>query len=141
LWIYGYRFGPHYYVPSILHCPAYNVHFKPIFLLVDTGATTTTLFAEKIGLSQQTYENLPLSTEVITLGGTKIYRRIRQDVHLIFTTTFPEKLHTITLKGCDVIRLGEIGIEEPLYDGVLGMDVINRFKSWFATGKFIVFQT
>jgi len=140
LWITGWRWGAHYYIRAIFICERLGIR-EPVILLIDTGASTTTFFAEDIGLSTSTYQALPPATTVMTLGGPQRHRRIPYEAQLVFATDVGRP-HTVELGGCDVISRRSIGIERPLhFQGILGMDIINSFRRWSADGRYIVFET
>jgi len=139
LWITGWRWGAHYYIRAIFICERLGIR-EPVILLIDTGASTTTFFAEDIGLPTSTYQALPPTATVMTLGGPQRHRRIPYEVRLIFVTA-AGRPHAVDLNGCDVISRSSIGIESPLhFQGILGMDIINRFSRWSANGRRIVFE-
>ena len=97
-----------------------------IKLLVDTGSTVTTLYAERIGISREVYEELEESEPSTVIGGEIIPRKLH-DVTLIFMTSDGGYL-PIYLEECDVVFVAEETIE----DGVLGMDVLRVFRRWEA---------
>jgi len=137
--ITGWRWGAHYYIRAIFICERLRIR-EPIILLIDTGASTTTFFAEDVGLSPSTYRALPLAATVMTLGGPQRPRRIPYEAQLVFATDVGRP-YTVEFGGCDVISREGVGIERPLhFQGILGMDVINRFRRWSADGRCIVFE-
>jgi len=97
-----------------------------IKLLVDTGSTVTTLYAERIGISREVYEELEESEPSIVIGGEIIPRKLH-GVTLVFMTSDGGYL-PIYLEECDVVLVAEETVE----DGVLGMDVLGVFRGWEA---------
>jgi len=87
---------------------------EPVILLIDTGASTTTFFAEDIGLLTSTYQALPLTAAVMTLEGPQRHRRILYETQPVFATD-AGRPYTVELSGCDVISHGSIGIERPVH--------------------------
>ena len=51
--------------PAVFICERLGIR-EPGVLLIDTGASTTTFFAEDIGLSITVYQELPSSATVLT---------------------------------------------------------------------------
>jgi len=133
LWITGWRWGAHYYIRAVFICERLGIR-EPVVLLIDTGASTTTFFAEDIGLSITVYQELPPSATVITLSGLQRPRKLIYEARLVFTTVVGRP-HVVDLARCDVISRRSVGIERPLhFQGILGMDIINSFRRWSADG-------
>ena len=139
MWITGWRWGAHYYIRAVFICERLRIR-EPVVLLIDTGASTTTFFAEDIGLSITVYQELPPSATVITLSGLQRPRKLIYEARLVFTTVVGRP-HVVDLARCDVIGRRSVGIERPLhFQGILGMDTINSFRRWSADGQCIVFE-
>jgi predicted aspartyl protease len=82
------------------------------------------VIAERFGLN---IESLPRSSVVLTATG-RMRPALLRDVIIIFGTQ-NGRLHAEELDSIDVISLAE----EAGFHGVLGMDVLDRFK-WRKTG-------
>lgn len=115
--IRGQKVQHHYWIPCLLVCPNNEV-IKPLELVVDTGATTTTVFSEYIGMD---CNGLACGVEVLTANGPQIPHTIR-NVILLFRTS-KEKIYPVELDAIDVVE-----IENPPIAGLLGMDVLSKFR-------------
>ena len=120
------KIGGHYYIIRVLFSCREVPGARYVKLLVDTGSTVTTLYAERIGVSREVYEELEESEPSTVIGGEIIPRKLH-DVTLIFMTSDGGYL-PIYLEECDVVLVAEETIE----DGVLGMDILGVFRRWEA---------
>jgi len=120
------KIGPHYYVTRVQFSCREMPEARYIKLLVDTGSTVTTLYAERIGISREVYEELEESEPSVMIGGEIIPRKLH-DVTLVFMTSDGGYL-PIYLEECDVVFV----TEETIEDGILGMDVLGVFRGWEA---------
>ena len=121
------KIGPHYYITRVQFSCREMPEARYIKLLVDIGSTVTTLYAERIGISREIYEELEESEPSTVVGGEIIPRKLH-DVTLVFMTSDGGYL-PIYLEECDVVFV----TEETIEDGVLGMDVLGVFRGWEAT--------
>lgn len=118
--------GPHLhaYVRAIFVCAKPEIT-GPIILLVDSGATVTTLLegdAERFGIN---FRKLKKSKIPVQVGGGIMYPYMLEDVALIFRTT-NEKPHVERLRAIDVIKPTRTGTRPEF--SLLGVDVLSRFK-------------
>jgi predicted aspartyl protease len=124
--IRGHKVNEHYWIPCFFICSSREI-LKPLELLIDTGASITTVFSEFIEMDCNGLEN---GVPVQTANGLKSPFLLRE-VILIFRTT-KGKLLPINLEYIDVIDM-----ENPTLAGVLGMDVLSKFKRFTFTEKTI----
>jgi len=106
----------HHWIPCLLICPHLEL-VKPLELVVDTGASKTTVFSEFLGID---CDGLEEGEPVETANGPKTPYLLR-DVLVMFRTS-KGKLYPVELEYVDVIDL-----ENPAIAGLLGMDVLGRF--------------
>jgi len=107
----------HYYITAIFACQNPEL-CKPALFLVDTGATITTIIAEKFEVD---CSKLSEGVETTSSMGIHIPRVIQQ-AFMIFRT-IKGKSHIEFLKKVDVID-----IKDAPFDGLMGMDILSRFK-------------
>ena len=120
------RLGNHYYILQAQFSCRELPEARRIKLLVDTGCSITTMYAERLEISREAYEALEPSEPCSAIGGRVTPRKLH-NVVLVFMTTDGGHL-PVRLEECDVIYV----MEETLEDGVLGVDVLNLFKRWEA---------
>ena len=113
-----------YEVSCRLYCDGFTRPIPSTFLL-DSGSDKTTVIAERFGLN---IKSLPGSSVVLTATG-RIHPALLRNVIIIFGVQ-NGRLHAEELDSVDVISLAE----EAGFHGVLGMDVLDRFK-WRKTGN------
>ena len=107
----------HYYLPALVACG--NPEFvRPTLFLVDLGATRTTLVAERLGLSCNGLGNG--DPTLSSMGQHTPY--CISNVLVVFETSHG-KQHVELLEKVDVIKL-----ENCPFDGLLGIDIVNRFR-------------
>jgi hypothetical protein len=108
---------PRYVVGCRFYCAGLNNAVSSLFLL-DSGADTTTIVAERFGLR---FKSLKKGSVALTPAGP-IKTRVVEDVILVFLTE-NAKRHAEVLDRADVISL-------PVspYHGMLGMDILGRFN-------------
>ena len=111
----------HYHIDSAVSCINLGTYF-PIQFCIDLGATKTTLVSEKIGLSDSDYSGLRNGETTNTPKGDMTPKMIKNVI--IRFVTVDGKPHVEPLREIDVMNVKEFPI-----DGLLGIDVIDRF-SW-----------
>lgn len=100
--------------------------FQSVFLL-DSGADTTTIFAEGFNGDITTLSRASIA---LTAGGVTQTHQV-QDAVIVFVTT-NQKPHAEFLELADIISLPDAP-----FHGLLGMDILGRFKwkkskyTWF----------
>jgi len=119
------RLGMSYYVLCQFTCMEVP-RMRRLNMLIDTGSTTTTVYAERVGISNDLYRSLEPGEPHDVIGGTIIPRKLH-DVYLIFETVEGLPL-TIWLRECNTLFIRAPTLE----DGLLGMDVLDHFRRWGA---------
>jgi len=113
------RRSPQYVVTCRFYCEGFSRPIPSLFLL-DSGADTTTIVAERFGLN---FKKLKKGSTALTPAGP-VETRAVNNVILIFSTE-NGKTHAEMLDRVDVISLPEAP-----FHGILGMDILGRFK-WY----------
>lgn len=99
---------------------------RRLILLIDTGSTNTTLYAERLRIPRDVYESLEPGERYDVVGGVVMPRKLH-DVNLAFRTVEGAPL-VIRLRECNVLSVDMRTFE----DGLLGMDVLDSFRKWGA---------
>jgi len=119
--ILGFKEGFHYYITVFLSSH-YPRMVRVVKLAIDTGSTYTTLIAGNIRMPPSVFNRLEPDIPVLAFGGNVI-PKIMEHVTFIFIDR-KGKPYPIHVEKVHVIN--RMVVEE--CDGVLGMDVISRFK-------------
>lgn len=127
--IRGPKVAGHYWLRCIFAYAQQQI-FTPIEMLVDTGATTTTIFSEIVGID---CTNLKKGQTVTTANGPRSPYVIN-DALLLFRTS-KKKLYPLELKQIDVLD-----IQNPQLHGLAGMDVLSNFKKISLSKRYITLQ-
>jgi len=123
--IKGFKWGHHYYVLCHFSCQIGQLQLhRHVKLAVDTGATRTLFFTQHIGLPVSIYNGLP-SCPVLSISGASNVKIIRDNVVLVFLDQ-QRNPYTIHLNNPFVMRIH--GPTPLNCDGLLGMDVLSKFR-------------
>jgi predicted aspartyl protease len=114
----------HYYLSAFVFCAKPEL-VRAADFVVDTGASTTTLVAENLDIDCSKLEKADFT--VMTAKGPQIPFVLR-DIVLVMRSV-KRKLVPVELATVDVIR-EHIGV-----DGLLGMDVLDKFKKFTGDRK------
>jgi len=116
----------------------------PILLMVDTGATTTTILdgdCERLGLD---CSELPRSDQPTRIVGAEIYPHVLSDVAFIFIDTV-RRFFDFRSRIVEVVRLPRVEVIEQTEESprppfsLMGMDIVTRYgKLTYEYGKGIV---
>jgi predicted aspartyl protease len=106
-----------YQVGCRFHCELFKGFIPSIFLL-DSGADTTTIIAERFNID---ITSLSVTSSALTMAGVTQIHRVR-DAIIVFMTD-NQIPHPEFLNSVDVVSLPEAP-----FHGVLGMDILDRFK-------------
>lgn len=124
--ITGEKDGDHYYIRAVLVCETHHI-VQPLKLMVDSGASVTTVCADRIK-DQIDITKLPNGVTMLTANGPAS-PKLLNDAFLIFATARG--------KSC-AEQLEFVDVQDiPLapFDGLLGMDVQSRFKVGYGRGR------
>jgi len=107
----------HYYIPAVVAC-GHPEFARSCLFLIDSGTTRTTLVSEKFGIK---CSSLKRGNRTLSSMGPHTPYSI-SSVIIVFRTS-RGKHHVELLQKVDVIKL-----KNSPFDGLLGMDVIGRFR-------------
>ena len=122
----------HAYISAFINAPKIR-RIAPIVLLIDLGATTTTILegdCERIGID---CDKLQKSRSLTVVAGGKIQTYVLPDVTLFFESD-DGTYDVERLQKLDVIKPRKDGIKLPF--SLLGVDVIRRFKLTYTKDEF-----